>query len=226
MVERYDDRSFFYSSNGNIFKLFQPVTFAQRVSLSEKKANKHDSAAFFPPPSDSVIILHRAERKPSVAGESILTRQLSQPLRMQEQPRRWRPHRSDWWKHSQWRYSQCTANTQTCTRWRRRAYTYTCMGGFIAMATCDWSPELCCERERERILMTGKKKRRRMESDGIVGEHWWKQRVCTQKLTQMCWGKIKELCVWPFLLSRCRLSCSGAHYRLCGWLFLLYGPLL
>lgn len=97
---------FFYSSPGNILELFQQITFTQRVSLTEKKPNKPDSTVciffFFFLPLNSVIILHRAERKPSVAGESISTRQLSQPLWMQERPHHQRrPHRSDWWEKKQ-----------------------------------------------------------------------------------------------------------------------------
>lgn len=64
------------------------------MPLTRQKENKPDSAGcfvFFPPlsfPLNLVIILHRAERKPSVAGESILTRQLSKPLRTGGQRRR------------------------------------------------------------------------------------------------------------------------------------------
>lgn len=36
--------------------------------------------------------------------------------------------------------------THASTLRHTHTHTYTCMGGFIAMATSDWSPELCCER--------------------------------------------------------------------------------
>lgn len=193
-----------YSSNGNILELFQQMTFTQRVSLSVKKPNMPDSTAP-PPPSGSVIILHRAERKPSVAGESILTRQLSQPLQMQEQPHRWRPHCSDWWKQVQSVYSKHT-NMHT-------------LGGVKLTHTPAWvvslpwqpviDPLSYVARERARILMMGKKKQRRMESDGIVGEKTVSMH--TEAHTNVPREGSKKFVfghVCKATLSRCRLSCS------------------
>lgn len=85
-------------------KNFNKRPSCKAVPLTRWKQNKPDSAAcvwflFLSFPLNLVIILHRAERKPSVAGESILTRQLSKPLgtggHRGEPHHRWRPRRPD-----------------------------------------------------------------------------------------------------------------------------------
>lgn len=76
-------------------------------------------------------------------------------------------HRSDGWRG---RYSQHA--TQTHRRRHATGVTGTHtprMGGLVTMATSDWSPELC-KGGRGRELMTGKKRRQRMQSKGIVGK--------------------------------------------------------
>lgn len=144
---------FFYSSPGNILELFQQITFTQRVSLTEKKPNKPDSTVciffyFFSPFEFGHYSAQSWEEAECGRWEHLDETAVTATLnaRAAASPAEASPL---WLVGEKAGTVGCTANTQTCPHWRRQADTYTCMGGFIAMATCDWSPELCSERERE-----------------------------------------------------------------------------
>lgn len=188
------------------------------MSLTRKKQNKPDSSVcIIFSPLNLVIILHGAERKPSVAGESVSTRQLSKPLRKQGQCRRAAsPAEASalWLVRSRYRHS--TTNTQTR---QSHANAHACMGGFITMATGDWLLELC----RERILMTEERQCQRMESYGTVGEKTANIRpeVHANMANASKEPTCRMICLWPHCHLAGRSSSCMLSYKLqIVWMFI------
>lgn len=126
-------------------------------------------------PLNLVIILHRAERKPSVAGESILTRQLSKPLgtggHRGEPHHRWRPRRPDCWEADTVCAAHCTQellrHAHTHTRKHTQTNTRTHTPAWVVLL--PWQPVIdpLSYAVREGILMTESKQR--LVEDG---ERW------------------------------------------------------
>lgn len=123
---------------------------------------------------------------------------------MQEQPHRRRPHCSDWWKQVQSVYSKHT-NMHTL----EASSVHIHLHGWFHCHGNLWLIPWVMLRERARILMTGKKKQRRMESDGIVGEKT--ASMYTKARTNVPREGSKKFVfghVCKATLSHCRLSCS------------------